>query len=424
VSIRKTVLPGGLRVVTETVPTVRSAAIGIWANVGSRDEAPAQAGASHFLEHLLFKGTSRRSSMEITSSIETVGGETNAFTGKEYTCFYARVIDRDLPLAVDVLADMMTASTVTADDVDSERGVVLEEIAMRDDDPSDLVYDIFAETLFGDTPVGRPILGTVESISGMSRDTVNDYYRGHYRPENLIVSAAGNLQHDDVVEYVREYFGRDGFISGDAAPSTPRVDTDTESMAGKVRIHPRETEQANIVWGMPGISRNDERRYILSVLNASIGGGMSSRLFQEIREKRGLAYSVYSYAQQFAGTGIFSVYAGCQPSRVHEVLKITRDVIGEIAEHGLTEEEVNRGKGQVRGGLVLGMEDTGSRMSRIGKAELVFGETNTIDEIVAHVDAVTIEDVRRVANEVLTQPSTLAVVGPFADEEPFRKAVL
>jgi predicted Zn-dependent peptidase len=257
----------------------------------------------------------------------------------------------------------------------------------------------------------------------MSRDTVNVYHRDPYRPENLVVAAAGNLDHDHVVEMVRDFFARDGFLDGEATPSAPRAAAAPDVNFGHVRIHPRDTEQANIVWGMPGISRNDERRFIVSVLNASLGGGMSSRLFQEIREKRGLAYSVYSYAQQFAGAGIFSVYAGCQPKRVHEVLQIARDVIGDVAANGLTDEEVMRGKGQVRGGLVLGLEDTGSRMSRLGKAELVFGDTMSVDEIIEHIDAVTVDDVRRVAGELLAQPSTLAVVGPFEDAEPFRQAV-
>lgn len=422
-SIRKSVLPGGLRVVTEEVPTVRSAAVGVWVNVGSRDEEPSVAGASHYLEHLLFKGTTRRSALEITASVEAVGGEMNAFTGKEYTCFYARVLDADVPLAIDVLADLMTASTVTEKDVDAERGVVLEEIAMRDDDPSDLVHDVFAETLFGDQPLGRPILGTVDSITNMSRDAVYNYYKQRYQPEDMVVAIAGNISHEKVVEQVTAAFSRDDFMKHERSPVAPRHAGGVQHNAGVVNVHNRVTEQANIVWGFPGIDRNDERRFALSVLNASLGGGMSSRLFQEVREKRGLAYSVYSYAQQMAGTGIVSVYAGCQPSKVHEVLTICRDVVGEVAAHGLTDEEVARGIGQVRGGLVLGLEDTGSRMSRIGKSELVFGDLMPIDELIGRISSVTPEQVRQVASELLTQRPTLAVVGPFDSATPFEKAV-
>lgn len=413
-NIRKAVLPSGLRIVTEELPTVRSAAFGVWVNVGSRDETPSVAGASHFLEHLLFKGTKRRSAMEISSTIEAVGGEMNAFTGKEYTCFYARVLDENLPLAIDVISDLITSSIVLPADVDAERNVVLEEIHMRDDDPSDLIHDLFTEALYGETPLGRPILGTIDSITGMSRNAVNNYYKRRYRPSDLVVAVAGNFKHEDVVRQTKRAFAADGFLTERAKPSIPRSAGAVKHQGvGEFRVLPKETEQAHVLLGMPGLSRDDERRFALGVLNAALGGGMSSRLFQEIREKRGLAYSVYSYSQQFAGSGLFGVYAGCQPSKVHEVLKITRDLLADVADNGLRDEELERAKGQARGGLVLGLEDTGSRMSRIGKSELMFGDLKTIDQMLADIDAVTPEDVRGVASALLGKRPTLAVIGPF-----------
>lgn len=413
-NIRKAVLPSGLRIVTEELPTVRSAAFGVWVNVGSRDESPSVAGASHFLEHLLFKGTKRRTAMEISSTIEAVGGEMNAFTGKEYTCFYARVLDENLPLAIDVVSDLITSSIVAPADVDAERGVVLEEIHMRDDDPGDLIHDLFTEALYGDTPLGRPILGSVESITGMSRASVNGYYKRRYRPSDLVVAVAGNIKHDDVVRQTRRAFAADGFLTGRSNPSEPRdVGAVKYRGVGEFQVMAKETEQAHMMLGMPGLSRTDERRFALGVLNVALGGGMSSRLFQEIREKRGLAYSVYSYSQQFAGSGLFGIYAGCQPSKVHEVLKITRDLLADVAANGLRDEELERAKGQAKGGLVLGLEDTGSRMTRIGKSELMYGDLKTIDEMLADIDAVGSEDVRSVASTLLGKRPTLAIIGPF-----------
>jgi predicted Zn-dependent peptidase len=346
------VLPGGLRIVTETMPTVRSAAFGIWAGIGSRDEAVQDAGATHYLEHLLFKGTHRRTALEISAAMDAVGGDLNAFTAKEYTCYYARVLDQDLPLAVDIVSDMVTSSLITSEDVDAERGVVLEEIAMRDDDPGDLVHDEFSIALYGDEPLGRPILGTVESINALTRDGVARYYREHYLPPNLVVAAAGNIDHDEIVRLVSAAF-RD-VLTADDLPAAPRIGGVPTPTLQDVRVIEKDTEQAHLVLGGPGVARTDERRFALGVLNAALGGGMSSRLFQEVREKRGLAYSVYSYTSQYADTGNFGVYAGCQPGKADEVLAICRDEIAKAAANGITEEELARGKGQLRGSMVLG----------------------------------------------------------------------
>jgi predicted Zn-dependent peptidase len=422
-SVRRTVLPSGLRIVTEEVSSVRSAAVGIWVNIGSRDEAPAVAGASHFLEHLLFKGTKRRNALEISSAIESVGGEMNAFTSKEYTCFYARVIDSDLPMAVDVISDLITSSIVTAEDVDAERKVVLEEIAMRDDDPSDLVHDLYAETYYGDTPLGRPILGTIDSINEMSRNSVFNYYKKRYLPQDLVVAVAGNIKHKRVVAMVEEALSRDNFLDVSGTPQIRANIPIKRSKQGRVGIIYRKSEQAHMFYGMEGVTRNDDRRFTMGVLSAALGGGMSSRLFQEIREKRGLAYSVYSYAQQFAGSGQIGFYAGCNPSKAIEVVNIIQEVLADVADNGMTHEEIERAKGAVRGSLVLSQEDSGSRMSRIGKSEIVYGEIMGFDEILKAVARVTPEDIHVIANEFLTKTPTLGVVGPYKSEAHFEKVL-
>ena len=422
-SVRRTVLPSGLRIVTEEVPSVRSAAIGIWVNVGSRDETPAVAGASHFLEHLLFKGTTRRNALEISATIEAVGGEMNAFTSKEYTCFYARVIDTDLPMAIDVVSDLITSSIVSALDVDAERKVVLEEIAMRDDDPSDLVHDLYAETYYGDTTLGRPILGTVKSIKEMSRSSVFNYYKKKYLPQDLVVAVAGNIKHKRVVAMVEEALSRDNFLDVKGAPQIrPNTPVKTKPVHS-VGLLTRKTEQAHMFYGMEGVARADDRRFAMGVLASALGGGMSSRLFQEIREKRGLAYSVYAYAQQFAGSGQIGFYAGCNPTKAIEVVEIIREVLADVAENGMSHEEIERAKGAVRGSLVLSQEDSASRMSRIGKNEIVYGQVMGFDDILKAIARVNPTDVREIANEYLTKSPTLALVGPFKNEAKFEKVL-
>jgi predicted Zn-dependent peptidase len=407
--ITRTVLPGGLRVVTEAMPGVRSLSVGVWVPVGSRDETPALAGTSHFLEHLLFKGTTTRSALDIASAMDAVGGEFNAFTEKEHTCFYATVLDRDLELAIDIVADVVQHATVTAQDVDVERSVVLEEIAMRDDDPADLVFDEFSTALYGDDPLGRPILGSVSSITALRRAQVHGYYRRRYRPEDMVVAVAGNVAHQQVVRLVRRAFepgsgrshGPRRGVAGSACPAAP------------VHVLGQDTEQANLVLGMHGLSRHDPRRFAVGVLSAALGGGMSSRLFQRIREERGLAYSVYSFANGYADTGQFGVYAGSQPGKADEVLGLMLAEFDAVAAGDLTVAEIERGKGQMRGGIVLGLEDSGSRMTRIGKSELTYGDIMGLDELLAHIDAVTPDSVAEVAAELLSRPRCLTVVGPF-----------
>ena len=422
-SVRRSVLPSGLRIVTEEVASVRSAAIGIWVNVGSRDETPAVAGASHFLEHLLFKGTKRRTALEISSSIESVGGEMNAFTSKEYTCFYARVIDTDLPMAIDVISDLITSSVVSALDVDAERKVVLEEIAMRDDDPSDLIHDLYAETYYGDTQLGRPILGSIESIINISRTSVFNYYKKRYLPQDLVVAVAGNITHKKTVEMVEAALSVNGFLDVVGTPVI-RPNTLVKKKAQKsVGLISRTTEQAHMFYGMEGVARHDDRRFAMGILASALGGGMSSRLFQEIREKRGLAYSVYAFAQQFAGSGQIGFYAGCKPAKAIETLEIIREVLADVATNGMSREEIERAKGAVRGSLVLSQEDTGSRMSRIGKNEIVYGQVMGFDEILKEVSRVNEQDIREIAGEYLIKTPTLALVGPFKNTSKFEKVM-
>jgi len=414
---RRTVLPSGLRIITESIPSTRSASLGIWVGIGSRDEAPAMSGASHFLEHLLFKGTHKRTALQISAEIEAVGGETNAFTTKEYTCYYARVLDEDLPLAVDVLCDAVADSLLEPADVEIERGVILEEIAMHEDEPSDEVHDIFTEAIFGDHPLGRLISGTEESITPMTRNQINGFYRRRYTAPHIVVAAAGNLEHATVVRLVRKALAGTALDSSPADPAGPRPQKRVRHQKPHTVVRNRDTEQAHVVLGGVGIGRLDQRRFALGVLNNVLGGGMSSRLFQEIREKRGLAYSVYSYASQYADAGLFGVYAGCAPGKVEEVLDLTRAELERVAARGLTAEEIARGKGMVKGSYVLGLEDSGSRMSRLAKSELLYGDLMGVDELLARVDAVTAEDIDAVASQLLAQQMSLAVVGPFDEAE-------
>ncbi|WP_239455310.1 M16 family metallopeptidase [Nocardioides gilvus] len=412
--VRRTLLPGGLRVVTEQMAGVRSAAVGVWIGVGSRDETPTLHGCSHFLEHLLFKGTRERSAMDISVALDEVGGEFNAFTAKEYTCFHARVLDEDLDLAVDVLGDMITNSLIAADDVEAEREVILDEIAMHDDDPDDVVHNLFAAQAWGDSPLGRGIAGTAESITAMSREQIRRFYKRHYRPATMVVTIAGNVDHASAVRTVRKAFGRNNFLVGEEAPLRPRITATAQKVkAGASALH-RPLEQVSLVLGVKGMTRNDPRRYVLSVLNTALGGGTSSRLFQEVREKRGLAYSVYSFASHHDVAGLVGVGVACLPAKVDDTLAVVRAELARLAADGISAAELTRGKGQLRGGVVLGLEDSAARMSRLGKAELVHDELLSIDEVLARINAVTLEQVNELAAELFTQPEILATVGPEA----------
>jgi predicted Zn-dependent peptidase len=414
--LERTEYSSGLRVITERMPEVRSIALGIWVNVGSRDERPDIAGTSHFLEHLLFKGTKQLSARDIAEAFDAVGGDLNAFSAKEYTCYYCRVLDRDLPMAVEFMSDMIQHSTIAKDDVETERGVILEEINMRDDDPGDLIHDLFAETLWKNHPLGRPVLGTRQTIGAVSRDQVKRFYSGRYGPPRFVVAAAGNLEHDDLCAQLQKHMDTGRRVTRKTTPKT-RDGGDVPVASGDTLVHRRKTEQAHICLGTNGYSRRDPDRFAFGVVNTALGGGMSSRLFQEVREKRALAYAVGSYHSSFAETGLFCAYAGTTPSRANETLTVIKGQIEDVAEKGLLPDELERAKGHMKGSLVLSLEDTSGRMSRIGKSEIGHGEILSVDETLQRIDAVTAEDAARVAADVLAQPMTLTVVGPFGPRQ-------
>ena len=414
--VKRTVLPSGLRVLSQSVPGFRSVTFGVWVGVGSRDEPDQLAGATHFLEHLLFKGTERRDALEISAEIDAVGGEMNAFTGKEYTCYYARVLDSDLPLAVDVVCDMITSATLSSADVESERDVIDEEIAMHADETSDHIHDLFAEQLWGKSPLGRSITGTPEAVAGLTRQQVVGWYRRRYKPSNIVVSVAGNVDHTEVVRLVRKAFERH-WVTTDADPAPVRRGAAKPVPTyGGVRVHHRDVEQAHLVLGLPGLVRSDERRYVAGVLHGIVGGGMSSRLFQEVREKRGLAYSVFTFGSAYADAGMVGVYAASLPKKAPEVLDVIRTELESIATGNITPDELLRGKGQMRGSVVMGLEDTGAKMTRIAKAELVYGELPTVDDILHRIDSVTLDDVGQLAADLYAGTPALTVMGPFDED--------
>ena len=411
-NFERTTLDSGLTVVSETMREVRSVSVGFWFDVGARDEPESLAGTSHFLEHLLFKGTPSRSAKQIADAFDAVGGDVNAFTGREYTCYYARVLDDDLIMALDVLADMVSNSLVDPDELESERKVILEEIAMHEDAPDELVHDLFFRAMWDGHPLGRPVLGFNDSIAKVTRDEVVEYWRQRYSPANLVVAAAGNVDHDNLVAEVSERVDVDG------GHKTLRGGPTPASRAG-TRIHRRPTEQAHIVAGVEALHRAHEDRHALTLLDTVLGGGMSSRLFQEIREKRGLAYSVYSYRSLFADTGAFSIYAGTTPQNAQTVMGLVDAEVHSILSEGITPAELDRAKGHVKGSIVLSSEDPGSRMTRLGKQQITTGEILSIDELIRRFDAIEMDDMKRVTDLVLGDGEfQVTIVGPF-DQDAF-----
>ena len=406
--IETTRLDCGITVVTEQIPWVRSVSLGFWVGTGSRDEGDGLFGASHFLEHLLFKGTPTRTSRQISEDVDSVGGDMNAFTTKEYTAFYLRVLDDSLGLGLDILSDILWSPAFRPEEVEAERQVILEEILMRADEPADLVHEVFSEALFPDHPVGREVLGDETSITAMSRADIAAFHAHHYRPANMVFAAAGNLDHAGIVEGVeRRFAGAEGGSAPDrVAPMAP---------PRPVALDPRPTEQVHVVLGMRGLDSRSDDRYALSVVNHVLGGGLSSRLFQKIREERGLAYSVYSYRSALADTGTMAVYAGTMPVRFGEVVDLIRAEIHAMATEGITERELEVAKGHLVGELALSLEDSAARMSRIGRSQLVHGNVLTVEQVVANIAAVTLDDAARVAAGVLGNQQVLAVVGPIED---------
>lgn len=411
--VRRSVLPSGVRILSENVPGARSATIGYWVAVGSRDELPATYGATHFLEHLLFKGTATRSALDIAVAFDAVGGEHNAMTAKEYTCYYAKVQDRDLPMAVDVLADMFTSSVIDPREFETERGVILEELAMADDDPTDVTSERFFEAALGEHPLGRPIGGSAATIEAVSRDAVWEHYRANYGPRDLVITVAGAVDHDELVHRVTAALGRaDWNLGSEAAPVERRnAAQDIIERGSPLVVVKRPIEQSNIIVGVAGLAATDERRATLSVLNSVLGGGMSSRLFQEVREKRGLAYSVYSFSPSYSDAGIFGLYAGCSPARSRQVAELMLSEFARLAHGGIDHEELTRAVGQLSGASALALEDSDTRMSRLGRSELTLGEFVDLDESLRRLSLVTVDSVQELAQELQSRPVSIAAVG-------------
>ncbi len=406
----RTILDSGATVVTERMNEVRSVSCGLWWDVGSRDEPDPISGTSHFLEHLLFKGTPTRNAKDIADAFDAVGGDVNAFTGKEYTCFFSRVLDEDLPMAFDILSDMVRNSVVDPTELESERKVILEEIAMHEDAPDELVHDLFYRSLWAKHPLGRPVLGFNDTVGKVSRDDVVAYWQDRYAPPNLVVAAAGHVDHDELVARAEAVFDEARGTKTERGDGTPTT-------RGGVTVFKRPTEQAHIVVGTQGLPRAHPDRHSLAVLDTILGGGMSSRLFQEIREKRGLAYAVYSYRALYADAGSFAVYAGTTPQNAETVIDLVQEEISTVLDDGITEAELERAKGHAKGALVLSGEDPGSRMNRLGRQQLTTGEILSIDELIERFEAVSMEDVARVANEVLGKGGyQITVVGPFEED--------
>ena len=423
-TVRRSVLPSGVRILSEQMPGAQSVSISFSVPVGSRDETGGHFGSTHFLEHLLFKGTKKRTALEIAIAFDSVGGSSNAATGKEYTSYYARVQDRALPLAIDVIADMLTGSVIDRKEFDNERTVILEELAMNDDDPEDVAHEAFSAALHGDHPLGRPIGGTVQTITDVTRDAVWEHYQTNYRPQDLVIAAAGGVNHDELVLLVTQSFEEAGWdLTVEAEPRERRHQGDTFIPRAKnLDVINRPIAQTNILIGCQGLVADDERRYEMAVLNTVLGGGMSSRLFQEVREKRGLAYSVYSFNQAYSDGAIFGLYAGCAPAKATEVTKLMVSELEKLANKGITEEELTLAKGNISGSLALKFESSMARMNRLFSSEIHNGKFYDLDETLLRYSKVHVEGVQKVAQDLVDRERSLVAVGDV-DESAFKSFV-
>jgi predicted Zn-dependent peptidase len=407
-------LSNGLRVLVEQIPTCRSVSFGIWVKIGSRNEPSMLNGASHFIEHMLFKGTDRHTAKDIAEVFDGIGGNVNAFTTKEYTCYYAKVLDEHLPIVVDVLSDMFFHSQFDTDELNKERNVILEEISMYDDTPDDLVHDLMAKAAYGEHSMGNTILGTESNLNAMGSNELRQFMNEHYNIQNTVISVAGNVD-DRILELMEKYFGKFANHGSETEYNLP-------PFFGEAIFQTKQTEQNHICLSLPGCSVLDERIYGMILLNNTIGGGMSSRLFQEIREKRGLAYSVYSYHSAHTDSGLFTLYTGTAPKQTEEVLKVSLDIIHELIAKGMTESELRKGKEQLKGSLILSLESTSSRMNRMGKNELMLGKHYTLDETLARIEAVEMEQIDSLIKQLFAHPFALAMVGQTnAAVEGFRR---
>jgi len=402
-----TTLPNGLRIISETMPSLRSVALGCWVDTGTRDEESNEHGASHFLEHLLFKGSEKLSAREISEIFDSIGAESNAFTSKEATCYWARLLDQDLHTGLDVLAEMLQRPAFRQNEIDAERHVVVEEINMNEDDPNDVTFENFTSSLFADHPLEPPVLGTKESILAMSRDDINGYWKRRYGAGSMVLAAAGSVDHAGLVEMISERFGA---WSGDSVEH----DRMEARSATAVNVTERDTEQAHIVIGGKGIKRSDERRWAFEILNHVMGTGMSSRLFREVREERGLAYAIYSFRLSYTDTGGWGVYVGTTPSQTETAMNLIIEELDKVMAEGITEDELDRAKGSMRGGLALALEDANSRMVRLGRDELAGLPHLSVDERLQRLDRVSLADVQKVAQDLYSAERVIGAVGPFS----------
>jgi predicted Zn-dependent peptidase len=407
--VHRTVLPNGITIVGERMESVHSVAVGAWVRVGSRHELPGEAGMSHFLEHVVFKGTRRRDALAIASSIESVGGHLDAFTGREVTCFNARVLEEHLPLALDVLSDLMLGPRLDPADIEKEKGVIVEEIHQYEDTPDDRVHDLFADVVWSGHPLGNRILGSEASVSAFTRDQVAGYHRHHYTAPNLLLSVAGRFEWDEVVRLVGEKFAS-------APSSSPRTGVHAPPSGRGVFHHVEDLAQQYLCVGGAGLPHEHPDRYALVLLSTLLGGGMSSRLFQRVREQEGLAYSVYTYADSYRDTGIFCASMSVQPAHGRRALRLTLDEFDRAAAQGIPPEELDSMKAQIKGNLLLGLESTSNQMSRLARAEIYAGRYVSVEEMTAMVDRITADDLKRLAASVLARDRlSLVALGSSPD---------
>lgn len=402
--IYREILPNGIRVVIEEIPTVRSVSLGIWVGTGSRDENLQNNGVTHFIEHMMFKGTDKLNARQIAELFDGIGGQVNAFTSKEYTCYYAKVLDEHFGLALSTLSDMLLNSKFAEEELVKERRVVIEEIKMYEDAPDELVHDLIAEVIYPTHPLGYNILGTEENLNAFTSQDLFDYMASNYTTDNIVLAVAGNVKREDVLKQAEELFGH-------MQASRRQLELVQATFTSGQAIRHKATEQTHIVLGMPGFKYDHKMSYPCLLFNNILGGTSSSRLFQEVREERGLAYSIYSYHTAYKDTGVFGLYCGTAPERAQTVLDLCGEIFGQIVQKGLTEEELTKAKEQVKGSLMLSMESTSSRMSRLGKNELL-GRHISLDEVVGKVQAVTLDQINEAAKLMLSGPFAMAAVGP------------
>ncbi len=405
---QKTTLPNGVRVITEAIPHVRSLSLGFWIETGSRNELPAKNGISHFIEHMVFKGTKKRNMKEIAQSIESVGGYLNAFTSKEHTCFFARVLDEHLELATDVLSDLTLSPTFSEKELLKEKNVVLEELKQAEDDPDDIIHDYLEKAIFKTNPLGMPIIGTAESITSFLRKDLIQYKSDQYTSDHLVVAAAGNIKHEAVVELAKRYLKN--IPQGSKSKRIKNSDSVIEEPNYVLNEYYKPIQQAHICLGTIGHSIKSEKRFAMQMLNTLLGEGMSSRLFQNIREKYGFAYSVYSFINMMRDTGSAGVYIGTDNSHVQKCIDLVWKELKSVRKHTVTKQDLERTKAQLKGSLMLGMENIPNRMIRLGSSELYFGELISLDEIIAKIDAVTKDEVQEIAEELFVEDRFATVI--------------